>query len=175
MSTHTVLIYLAGDDLAGGHTAFYQDPCADPIAKVQVQAGQAVIFHHLGHFSPLHSGMVPWRVEGSAQDSCKYVLRSDAMYRRVGPATACTPYISPPYDERPWVPYDIAMMKKYGLELQRCSNPFCQKPANNTVTLLRCSRCHKALYCSRTCQERTWNKHKQDCHQSVPKTPTIDV
>lgn len=163
MSTHSVLIYLAGDDLGGGQTAFYDNPYprAEPIAKVDPSAGQALIFHHVGTLSPLHSGMAAWRIQGTAPDSCKYVLRSDAMYRRLGPVVVHMPYISPPYNERPWVPYDEAMKDRLGVELKRCSDPFCQKPAGKII--LRCTRCHKATYCSQECQRRSWSQHRYEC------------
>jgi len=163
MSTHSVLIYLAGDDLGGGQTAFYEHPRAEPTAVVQPLSGQAVIFHHLGKESPLHAGLAPWRIDGTAPGSCKYVLRSDAMYRRVGPVMARMPYISPPYDKRPWVPHDAAIKERYGVEIKRCSDPFCQKLAGKII--LQCSRCHKATYCSQECQRRSWRQHKHCCHR----------
>jgi len=33
--------------------------------------------------------------------------------------------------------------------------------------ILRCSRCHKAKYCTPTCQKRDWKYHKRYCNKFV--------
>lgn len=36
---------------------------------------------------------------------------------------------------------------------------------------LRCTRCHYARYCSKTCQRQHWTEHKYECKQSAVKAP----
>jgi hypothetical protein len=63
-SRFTVLIY-RNDDFAGSTTDFHDGPSVVPVA------GTALIFSH----AQLHQGASPTR-------GCKYVLRTDIMYRR---------------------------------------------------------------------------------------------
>ena len=43
---------------------------------------------------------------------------------------------------------------------QRCSN--CGKD-NGQMTMYRCSQCKCVVYCSKLCQKRHWNHHKDNC------------
>jgi hypothetical protein len=37
--------------------------------------------------------------------------------------------------------------------------------STSTSTLMRCTRCKRALYCGKHCQILHWQTHKKDCHQ----------
>lgn len=39
-------------------------------------------------------------------------------------------------------------------------------PPRDFVSLLRCSGCFVAMYCSRACQAKAWRKHKPVCRES---------
>ena len=53
------------------------------------------------------------------------------------------------------------------VKLDLCWNAKCKKPnrfAIDRETMLTCSRCRQAIYCSSKCQEIDWRvKHKKDC------------
>ncbi|KAF1966542.1 hypothetical protein BU23DRAFT_560119 [Bimuria novae-zelandiae CBS 107.79] len=58
----------------------------------------------------------------------------------------------------------------------------CTRPPPSGHSLLRCSRCKRAYYCSRTCQKQAWKGHKADCDpvsapspSSVLETPDVSV
>eukprot|EP00879_Flechtneria_rotunda_P025373 GHRR01026960.1.p1 GENE.GHRR01026960.1~~GHRR01026960.1.p1 ORF type:complete len:375 (+),score=144.68 GHRR01026960.1:95-1219(+) len=63
---------------------------------------------------------------------------------------------------------DTNAMHTNGSALQRCD--FCHKDPGKQELLLRCSRCRKARYCSRTCQKQAWPQHKHDCKR-LPSQP----
>ena len=48
--------------------------------------------------------------------------------------------------------------------VQRCS--FCSRIAKD---LRKCTRCHRAQYCGRNCQQKHWDNHKKQCKSAVPK------
>lgn len=48
------------------------------------------------------------------------------------------------------------------LSFEVCHYLNCEKQA-----LFRCAKCHKALYCSKTCQDKDWPRHKKTCSLSV--------
>lgn len=70
---------------------------------------------------------------------------------------------------------DIEYLKQWGKEsddilkrqllIVRYTNPICEnclkKPPS--VELNRCGRCYIAMYCSRECQKKHWEKHKYRC------------
>ncbi len=39
----------------------------------------------------------------------------------------------------------------------------CGKPEAAGAALMKCSRCHSAVYCSVDCQRADWKAHKLDC------------
>lgn len=58
----------------------------------------------------------------------------------------------------------------------------CTRPPPSGHSLLRCSRCKRAYYCSRTCQKQAWKGHKAECDpvaapspSSVLDTPDVSV
>ncbi|KAK3214635.1 hypothetical protein GRF29_19g845043 [Pseudopithomyces chartarum] len=46
----------------------------------------------------------------------------------------------------------------------------CTRPPPSGHSLLRCSRCKRAYYCSRTCQKQAWKGHKLDCDPISDRT-----
>lgn len=68
---------------------------------------------------------------------------------------------------------------------QSAANPFlsstspsicstCARPPPFGHSLLRCSRCKCAYYCSRTCQKQAWKLHKTECDPvSAPSPSTV--
>jgi hypothetical protein len=73
-SFFTFIIYLNGD-LNGGQTAFFMDHNVEQLVNPEV--GQALVFWHRGPHSPYHAGLPHF-----SKGQCKYVLRSDLMYKR---------------------------------------------------------------------------------------------
>lgn len=53
---------------------------------------------------------------------------------------------------------DAAFKAIPGIKTDRCWG--CQKVPE---TALKCSRCRKAIYCSKECQKENWSMHKQIC------------
>lgn len=110
ISGMSVLLYLSDDSLfEGGKTAFYrlsllQLGISIPTVKVDPHRGTCLSFWHAGRLSlvapewmcPFHSGQPLWKVGGPVEDSYKYVLRTDMMYRRVSKGILSLP-ISPPF------------------------------------------------------------------------------
>ncbi|OAG00222.1 uncharacterized protein CC84DRAFT_1169052 [Paraphaeosphaeria sporulosa] len=47
----------------------------------------------------------------------------------------------------------------------------CTRPPPSGHSLLRCSRCKRAYYCSRTCQKQAWKTHKADCDPTSSPSP----
>ncbi|KAF2680857.1 hypothetical protein K458DRAFT_421183 [Lentithecium fluviatile CBS 122367] len=42
----------------------------------------------------------------------------------------------------------------------------CAQPPAPSLSLLRCSRCKNAYYCSKNCQKAAWKQHKYDCERA---------
>ncbi|KAM7406302.1 hypothetical protein PAMP_000688 [Pampus punctatissimus] len=54
----------------------------------------------------------------------------------------------------------------------------CHHCLTRSVSLLRCSQCKMAHYCSITCQKRAWSGHKRECkclRSLLPRIPTDSV
>ena len=47
--------------------------------------------------------------------------------------------------------------------LQPCANTSCHNAERQPKQFATCSRCKWAAYCSRTCQETDWTRHKKEC------------
>ncbi|KAF9729432.1 hypothetical protein PMIN02_002903 [Paraphaeosphaeria minitans] len=47
----------------------------------------------------------------------------------------------------------------------------CTRPPPSGHSLLRCSRCKRTYYCSRTCQKQAWKTHKADCDPASTPSP----
>jgi len=47
--------------------------------------------------------------------------------------------------------------------LATCANPGCGNVESCPKAFQRCSRCHSAVYCSKTCQQAAWRVHKKEC------------
>ena len=60
-------------------------------------------------------------------------------------------------------PMDVGVPPKPGCE-NRCAGPFCN--AGPTAKLRRCSGCLAVKYCSRSCQQAAWIRHKDHCKPS---------
>ena len=63
--------------------------------------------------------------------------------------------------------YDIAMRRfikeKYGVEIESLVkkwNRLCWNCFDENDHLMRCSKCHIALYCNKNCQQNDWKIHK---------------
>lgn len=63
------------------------------------------------------------------------------------------------------------------LTRKKCENPFCISPpkakASSALELMKetsitCSRCIKAIYCSKACQSEDWNRHRFECKKLNP-------
>lgn len=50
---------------------------------------------------------------------------------------------------------------------KKCGN--CLKPKEDNTTLMVCSRCRMAKYCSKECQKGHWSQHKKACSKPVSK------
>ncbi|KAF2438217.1 hypothetical protein P171DRAFT_437280 [Karstenula rhodostoma CBS 690.94] len=51
----------------------------------------------------------------------------------------------------------------------------CTRPPPSGHSLLRCSRCKRAYYCSRTCQKQAWKTHKADCDPASAPSPSSSL
>lgn len=51
------------------------------------------------------------------------------------------------------------------LAMHECAK--CGLPADGSTTHPKCGRCLSARYCSKTCQQADWHKHKTHCHPAV--------
>eukprot|EP00066_Takifugu_rubripes_P005502 XP_003969594.1 PREDICTED: histone-lysine N-methyltransferase SMYD3 [Takifugu rubripes] len=61
---------------------------------------------------------------------------------------------------------------------QKQSRNVCHQCFTRHETLLRCSQCKMARYCSATCQRRAWSDHKRECkclQSLLPRIPTDSV
>ncbi|KAG0001555.1 hypothetical protein BGZ79_004498 [Entomortierella chlamydospora] len=53
----------------------------------------------------------------------------------------------------------------YPQGFQVCSHPDCCLPEKDEVKHKKCSRCKKAVYCSKDCQNDDWKTHKKNCQE----------
>lgn len=67
-------------------------------------------------------------------------------------------------------PYGVSTMsdliRKYITQIEKVERKRCWECKAVTKSVQCCSRCKKAVYCSRDCQAKHWSSHKLDCRTS---------
>lgn len=94
-SMYTINLYL-NEDFADGHTRFYVSRIDRTIqGAIRPESGTCLLFRQPPHAHYLHDGEEVGSCTSPDQRGCKYLLRTDVVYRSKTPSTVFTSLVAP--------------------------------------------------------------------------------